>query len=161
MNEAAIGTTASPNRKPWIIAGVGVAIAALLALFGRSLWPVLQQLAHDPNAYGKLAEQNPALAVLVSFGVGMVSSLTPCVFPMVPITVSIFGATEAQSRWRGAALSATFVLGIATLFVPLGIAAALTGSLMGSALANPWVVSFIAIIFLTLASSMFETEGRA
>lgn len=160
MNEVAIGTTAttpnsSPNKRKWVFVGVALLAAAALALLGHSLWPVLEELAHDPNAYGKLAQQNPALAVVVSFGVGVVSSLTPCVFPMVPITVSIFGATDAQSRWRGAALSATFVLGIATLFVPLGIAAALTGSLMGSALANPWVVSFIAIIFLALASSMF------
>ena len=43
---------------------------------------------------------------------GFISALTPCVFPMVPITVAIFGATESPSRLRGAALSATFVLGL-------------------------------------------------
>jgi len=156
MNEATLTTPArSKGKRTWILLGVGFVSVLLLAVFGRSLWPLLQELSHDSNAYGKLAEQNPALAVAVSFGVGLVSSLTPCVFPMVPITVSIFGATDTQSRWRGAALSGTFVLGIATLFVPLGIGAALTGSLMGAALANPWVVSGIAILFLALAASMF------
>jgi thiol:disulfide interchange protein DsbD len=155
MNQAAISTTERPSKRMWVVAGIALVAIAIVAVFGRSIWSVLQELAHDPKAYGKLAEKNPALAVSMSFGVGVVSSLTPCVFPMVPITVSIFGATEAQSRWRGAALSGTFVLGIATLFVPLGIGAALTGSLMGSALANPWVVSFIAVIFLALAASMF------
>ncbi|WP_394823738.1 protein-disulfide reductase DsbD family protein [Pendulispora albinea] len=155
MNQATLVTPRTTNKRLWMLLGVGFAGALLLALVGRSLWPLLQELSHDSNAYGKLAQQNPALAVAVSFGVGLVSSLTPCVFPMVPITVSIFGATDTQSRWRGAALSATFVLGIATLFVPLGIAAALTGSLMGAALANPWVVSGIAILFVALAASMF------
>jgi thioredoxin:protein disulfide reductase len=74
---------------------------------------------------------------------------------MIPITLSIFGATEAKSRSRGAALSATFVLGIATLFTPMGIIAALSGGVMGSAMAKPFVVIGIAVLFLVLASSMF------
>jgi len=79
---------------------------------------------------GILAKHGSFVAVLASFGFGFVASLTPCVYPMVPITVSIFGATEAKSRWRGAALSATFVLGIAALFTPMGIISALSGKLM-------------------------------
>jgi thiol:disulfide interchange protein DsbD len=109
----------------------------------------------DASTFTKLAEQGMALAVASSFFFGFLSSLTPCVFPMVPITVSIFGASEAQSRLRGAALSATFVLGIAALFTPLGVASAMSGKLMGSALSNPWVLSGIALVFLALASSMF------
>ncbi|WP_394833584.1 thioredoxin family protein [Pendulispora rubella] len=156
MNQATLTTAPRANNKRlWISLGAVAVSALLIAAFGRSLWSLLSELSHDSNAYGKLAQENPALAVVVSFGVGLVSSLTPCVFPMVPITVSIFGATDTSSRTRGALLSGTFVLGIATLFVPLGIAAAFTGSLMGAALANPWVVSGIAILFLALAASMF------
>jgi thiol:disulfide interchange protein DsbD len=109
----------------------------------------------DSSTFTKLAEQGMAIAVGASFFFGFLSSLTPCVFPMVPITVSIFGATEATSRLRGAALSATFVLGIATLFTPLGVASAMSGKLMGSALSNPWVLTGIALVFFALASSMF------
>ncbi len=102
-----------------------------------------------------IGEHGPIVAVGASFVFGIAASLTPCVFPMVPITVSVFGATETTSRARGAALSLTFVLGIAALFVPLGMVFALSGKLMGSALSNAYVVSFIAIVFTALAASMF------
>jgi thiol:disulfide interchange protein DsbD len=108
----------------------------------------------NTDTFKRFAEKGLAIAAAVSFGAGFLASLTPCVFPMVPITVSIFGATDA-SRGRGMALSAVFVLGIATLFTPLGVASALTGTLMGAALANKFVVLAIACLFLALASSMF------
>lgn len=104
---------------------------------------------------GILQKHGAVVAVLASFGFGFVASLTPCVYPMVPITVSIFGATEAKSRWRGAALSATFVLGIAALFTPMGVVSALSGKLMGSALSNVFVVCGLALLFTALAASMF------
>jgi thiol:disulfide interchange protein DsbD len=103
-----------------------------------------------------LDKHGAVVAVLASFGFGFIASLTPCVYPMVPITVSIFGATgEQTSRLRGAALSGAFVLGIATLFTPMGILSALSGKLMGSALSNQWVILALAILFIALASSMF------
>jgi thiol:disulfide interchange protein DsbD len=101
------------------------------------------------DSYGAL------VAVGASFVFGVVASLTPCVYPMVPITVSIFGATEATSRLRGAALSGTFVLGISALFTPMGIISALSGKLMGSALSNQWVTLGLAVLFIALAASMF------
>ena len=110
----------------------------------------------DTGRFSKImCDHGPLVAIAASFAGGIVASLTPCVFPMVPITVSVFGATETQSRMRGAALSATFVLGIAALFVPLGMFFALSGKLMGSALSNPYVVSGIAVVFIALAASMF------
>lgn len=102
-----------------------------------------------------LQSYGPLGAVLASFGFGFAASLTPCVYPMVPITVSIFGATETKSRMRGAALSAVFVLGIACLFTPMGLASVATGKLMGSALSNVWVTFGLAALFLALAASMF------
>jgi thioredoxin:protein disulfide reductase len=104
-----------------------------------------------------VASHGALVAVLASFGFGFLASLTPCVYPMVPITVSIFGATgtERPSRARGAALSATFVLGIATLFTPMGVISALSGKLMGSALSSPWLVLALALLFGALAASMF------
>lgn len=110
----------------------------------------------ETGKFQEILEKHGAIvAVLASFGFGFVASLTPCVYPMVPITVSIFGATEAKSRLRGAALSATFVLGIAALFTPMGVASALSGKLMGSALSNAYVTIALAALFLALASSMF------
>ncbi len=110
----------------------------------------------DTGRFQQILQTHGAfVAVLMSFGFGVVASLTPCVYPMVPITVSIFGATEAKSRLRGAALSGSFVLGIAALFTPMGVISALSGKLMGSALSNQWVNLGLAALFLALAASMF------
>jgi thioredoxin:protein disulfide reductase len=102
-----------------------------------------------------LTRHGAAVAVLASFGFGFLASLTPCVYPMVPVTVSIFGATQTKSRLRGAALSGAFVLGIATLFTPMGVVSALSGKLMGSALSNAWVILGLVFLFVALSASMF------
>jgi thiol:disulfide interchange protein DsbD len=74
---------------------------------------------------------------------------------MIAITVSVFGARTASSRKEAALLSSIFVLGIAVMFTALGVGAALSGSLFGSALSNRWVVGFVSIVFLALSASMF------
>jgi thiol:disulfide interchange protein DsbD len=74
---------------------------------------------------------------------------------MTAITVSIFGARESKSRTQAAMLSSSFVLGIAALFTPLGLFAATTGGVFGAALASPVVLVALALLFLTLAASMF------
>ena len=94
-------------------------------------------------------------AAALIFVAGLATSLTPCVYPMIAITVSIFGARQAGSRAEAALLSTSFVLGIAALFTPLGVASALTGSAFGSALASPWVVGALAALFAVMALSMF------
>lgn len=89
------------------------------------------------------------------FVAGLATSLTPCVYPMIAITVSVFGARHAETRTRAAILSTAFVLGIAVLFTPLGVISALTGNVFGSALASPWVVGILAALFAMMALSMF------
>ena len=91
----------------------------------------------------------------LAFGAGVATSLTPCVYPMIAITVSVFGARETKTRREGAMLSTSFVLGMAALFVPLGLLAASTGGLFGSALSSPVVLVSIAALFMALAASMF------
>jgi thioredoxin:protein disulfide reductase len=131
-----------------------------LALLVCFLLPAVALAADDCNGasgggFKEYAEKGGIFAIGASFVFGIGASLTPCVWPMIPITVSIFGATESQSRARGAALSATFVLGIALLFTVMGVAAGLTGKGMGDALTKPWVVIPIALIFFALSASMF------
>src|SRR5437660_1374845 len=63
----------------------------------------------------------------VLFGAGILTSLTPCVYPLIPITVSVFGARQSQNRARSVALSATYVGGIAAMYSVLGVSAALSG----------------------------------
>ena len=96
-----------------------------------------------------------AVALGVIFLAGLATALTPCVYPMIAITVSVFGAREAKSKAQGAMLSLAFVLGIAALFTPLGVVSALFGFGMGELNSSIWVSGFLAILFLVMAASMF------
>ena len=125
-----------------------------------TLWPLAAFAADggggsDTGAFQRYLAHGAAVAIFFSFVAGLGTSLTPCVYPMVAITVSVFGAKEAKSRWQGALLSGTFVLGIVALFTPMGVVSAMTGKGFGSALGNGWVVGAIALIFGTLAASLF------
>ncbi len=146
-----------PTRTPVALVRPLLLLAAFALVMLASDFAFAQEVVGSKtDTFGtELANRGTLFALATSFGAGIVASLTPCVFPMVPITVAIFGATESTSRARGAALSATFVLGIACLFTPLGIAFALSGKLLGSALSNPYVVIAIATLFFALAASMF------
>jgi thiol:disulfide interchange protein DsbD len=86
---------------------------------------------------------------------GVLVSLTPCVYPMIAVTVSVFGARQAKSRLEGAWLSLAFVAGIVAMFVPLGVMAGLTGDLFGASLQNRWVITAISLLFIAMAASMF------
>lgn len=108
-----------------------------------------------PDAFTEALARGPLYAALAALVGGLLVSLTPCVYPMVAITVSVFGARQAKGRWEGAALSLCFVLGIVAMFVPLGVIAGLTGSMFGSVLQNRWVVVGVAALFLAMAAAMF------
>jgi thioredoxin:protein disulfide reductase len=90
------------------------------------------------------------------FLAGILTSLTPCIFPMIPITLAIIGARAAnQPKFKSFSLSLTYVLGIALTYAILGVIAARTGSLFGSYLGHPLVVSVIAILFVAMGLSMY------
>lgn len=93
-------------------------------------------------------------AYATAFLYGVLVDLTPCVFPLIPITVAVFGA-KGVSRARALLLASAYVLGMATLYTSLGVVVALTGDAFGAWLANPWVVVPIAMLLLALAASMF------
>ena len=95
------------------------------------------------------------LAFLLVFAGGILTSLTPCVYPLIPITVSIFGANESAGLFKSFLLSVVYVLGIVVTYAILGIAVASTGAVFGQIMANPWVVGFISLILVSLGLSMF------
>jgi len=99
--------------------------------------------------------RGPQYAILAAFAGGLLVCLTPCVYPMIAITVSVFGARQSRSRLHAMGLSTAFVLGISAMFTPLGVVAGTTGRLFGSTLSNPFVLAFVAVVFLALAASMF------
>ncbi len=94
----------------------------------------------------------------IAFGFGLAAIFTPCVFPMIPITMSFFlGQSEGRSRASQISQAFLFCLGIVLLFTVLGVAltAALGPFGVVQIASNPWVNAFIAAIFITLAFSMF------
>ena len=95
------------------------------------------------------------LAFLLVFAGGILTSLTPCVYPLIPITVSIFGANESAGLFKSFLLSVVYVIGIVVMYSILGVAVASTGAVFGQIMANLWIVGFISLILVTLGLSMF------
>ncbi len=134
-----------------VLASTGLALAL-------TLWPFASLAdtgGSDTGAFQRALSHGAIFALGASYVFGLATSLTPCVYPMIAITVSVFGAKEAKTRLEGTLLSLTFVLGIVCLFTPLGVISALTGRGFGSALGNGWVVALIASVFVLLAASLF------
>ncbi|RKH91703.1 hypothetical protein D7Y21_01615 [Corallococcus sp. AB045] len=102
-----------------------------------------------------LESGNLAWGALVVFAGGLLTAMTPCVYPLIPITVSVFGARKAESRGRSLALTTSYIVGMGVVFSALGVLAAKTGQAFGSMLGSPVVVLGLALFLLLLASSMF------
>lgn len=96
------------------------------------------------------------LAYPLVFGAGLITSLTPCVYPLIPVTVSILGAKKAESRGKAFLLALSYVLGIAVTYAALGAFAALTGALFGEVASNPWVNIAMAVVLAALSLNMLE-----
>ncbi len=95
------------------------------------------------------------LQLAIVFAAGLALNLTPCVYPLIPITVGFFVAQKRTSRGRSLLLATVYVLGMSVTYSALGVLAALTGRLFGAALQSPWVVGLIVVVLLALAASMF------
>lgn len=90
------------------------------------------------------------------FGFGVLTSFTPCIFPMIPITLAILGKdVEARTRTQNFLASVIYVIGISLTYALLGLFAASSGVLFGSLMSNPLVLGFICLVFLAMALSMF------
>ncbi len=85
---------------------------------------------------------------------GLMTAFTPCVYPLIPITLGILGARKADSRLQALSISATYVLGIAVMYTTLGVAVAATGAVFGQLMANPLIVGFVSLVLIALGLSM-------
>ena len=94
-------------------------------------------------------------AFVAIFFIGLALNLTPCVYPMISVTVSIFGGQTDTNMARVFLKALTYVMGIATMYSILGVVAALSGGLFGSALQSPVVLAIIGLLLMGLALSMF------
>ncbi len=102
----------------------------------------------------------PLIALPLLFGAGVLTSLTPCIYPMIPITVSIVGAQSvggaAPSRWRPLRLTLSYALGLALVYAALGLVAGLTGTLFGTISTNPWLYFAMANLLILFALAMLD-----
>lgn len=104
---------------------------------------------------GGLLARGSLLAIGAAFAGGLLTALTPCVYPLIPITVGFFSRQSEGKTSRTFGLAVAYVLGMSVTYSALGVFAALSGSLFGSWLQKPAVLVVIALIVLALALSMF------
>ena len=111
----------------------------------------------DDVRFAGVLESGRLWAVMaVFFGAGLLLTFTPCVLPMIPILSGIIvGEGRKVTRGRALLVSLAYVLGMAVTYTAIGIAAALSGSLLSAALQNAWVLGAFAFVFVVLALSMF------
>ena len=104
---------------------------------------------------GTLASRGWGLTLLAIFVLGLALNLTPCVYPLIPITIAFFSSQSAGKRSQRVGLSIFYVLGMAITYSALGVFSALSGKLFGAWLQLPGVLIFFALLMLVMASSMF------
>ncbi len=105
----------------------------------------------------QMLRQERGLLILIAFVFvgGLALNLTPCVYPMIPVTIGFFTSQAAGGwGWR-VGLPSLYVLGMAFTYSILGLAAGLTGGLFGSTLQSPWVMGALVALFVVMALSMF------
>jgi thiol:disulfide interchange protein DsbD len=101
---------------------------------------------------------HPLAAAITLFGAGLVTSLTPCIYPMIPITAGIIAGSESgrASRRRTVQLTLVYALGVAALYSALGLVAGLTGTLFGSVSSHPWALFAMGNLLLVFALAMLD-----
>ena len=99
---------------------------------------------------------NISLILLTFFGFGLLLSMTPCVFPMIPILSSIIVSQgDGMTARKGFMLSLVYVLAMSVAYTMAGVLAGVFGSNIQASLQNPWVLSIFSAVFVLLAISMF------
>ena len=103
-----------------------------------------------------LANANVLYTLMVFFGLGLLLSLTPCVFPMIPILSSlIVGQGKQVTTYKAFIMSVVYVLGMAFTYAIVGALTGLLGENLQATFQNPWILVSFALIFVILSFSMF------
>jgi thiol:disulfide interchange protein DsbD len=116
--------------------------------------------------FEQLLSARPWLALPLAFAGGVLTSLTPCIYPMIPITAAIVGGSAVgersaddagpRRRWRTLALTMAYVLGLALVYSSLGLLAGMTGTMFGAVSTNPWAYFAMANLLLLAALAMLD-----
>ena len=102
---------------------------------------------------------SPVTALPLLFLAGVLTSMNPCIYPMIPITAAIVGGSSVGgrvSRGRTILLTLTYVVGLALVYSILGLVAGMSGTLFGSVSSNPWVYFAMAQVLIVAALAMLE-----
>jgi cytochrome c-type biogenesis protein len=115
-------------------------------------------LALIAQGLGQTLHHDPLLAIVTLFGAGVLTSLTPCIYPMIPITASVIAGTagSAPSRWRTLSLTLAYVLGLALLYATLGLIAGMSRTLFGTVSSNRWALFAIGNLLLIFGLVMLD-----
>ena len=114
----------------------------------------------DFSALTAQLSSSPLTALGLVFVAGVLTSLNPCIYPMIPITAAIVGGqsvgTEAPPKWRSAVLTGAYVVGLAAVYSTLGLIAGVTGTMFGTISTNPWLYFAMANLMLLAALAMLD-----
>jgi cytochrome c-type biogenesis protein len=91
------------------------------------------------------------IVLFAAFAAGVLTSATPCVYPMIPITISVIGANNESSKFKNFTLALIYVSGMALIYAILGVLAASTGMFFGSISTNPWIFLVIGNLCILFA----------
>lgn len=147
--EISTQVAAQTEETPPAASGAAGAPAAAGTFSGTPGGAYLQRL-QDLLDSGRFGVALPIILLL-----GLLLNLTPCVYPLIPITISFFSRQTSGSQRRTFGLALVYVLGMALMYASLGTAAAALGKTFGFQLQNPWVLGGFAAILVALALSMF------
>ena len=114
----------------------------------------------DFSGISQRLSSSPLTALPILFVAGVLTSLAPCIYPMIPITAAIVGGNAVQlgqrKRARTVLLTFTYVIGLALAYASLGLFAGLTGTLFGSVSTNPWLYFAMANLLIIAALAMLD-----
>lgn len=108
-------------------------------------------------AIGALLHDHPVAALGALFLAGLATSLTPCIYPMIPITMGVIGGgASGRSRGRTVGLVLTYAVGLSLLYAVLGLLAGLSGNLFGTVSSSWWARLIIGNLLLVFALAMLD-----
>lgn len=113
------------------------------------------QINEDDSISSMFESSGLLLGLLFVFLGGLALNLTPCVYPLIPITIGFFGGQSEGKTIRLFGMGLLFVVGMAVTYSVIGVVTALSGAVFGSLLQSPIVIIIIALIFIVLSLSMF------
>jgi thiol:disulfide interchange protein DsbD len=148
-------------RQAFPVAGEGEKVSAInTAVFAGAEPAKTETKAAEAPAEGTFTstveERGLFLTFIFIFLGGLALNLTPCVYPLIPITIGYFGGQARGKKGSIVTHAVLYVLGMAVTYSALGVVAALTGSLFGGAMQSPIVLIAVAAVMVALALSMFN-----